>query len=218
MNDSRGSSISYRFAHSRLLIFAKAPIVGQVKTRLIPDIGATAACDFYRDCLHATVRRMIRANLAPVTVYATDVQHPDFQQLAKRYPLCLRQQCGDDLGERMAQAIAADLKDDVRSVILIGTDAPSLTPDDIAQGFTQLQAGIDVVLAPAEDGGYVLIGLQQRQPALFQKIPWSTAQVAELTRQRCRAQRLHLYELPTRWDIDCVADLTRFYHQVRRNT
>ncbi|MEL6711588.1 MAG: DUF2064 domain-containing protein, partial [Pseudomonadota bacterium] len=64
---------------------------------------------------------------------------------------------------------------------------------------------------PAEDGGYVLIGMKQQQPALFQAVPWSTAQVAALTRQRCQAQNLRLHELPTRWDIDCAADLVRFY-------
>jgi glycosyltransferase A (GT-A) superfamily protein (DUF2064 family) len=66
-------------------------------------------------------------------------------------------------------------------------------------------------MTPTEDGGYALIGMRQIQPALFQAIPWSTARVADLTRQACRAQKLSLYELPTRWDIDCAADLARYY-------
>ena len=179
-----------RFAHSRLLIFARAPVVGQVKTRLIPAIGAAAACNFYRQCLHRTVARMLRASLAPVIVYATDTQHPEWQTLTQYGAFCLRQQCGNDLGERMAQAIAESLQDGAQSVILVGTDAPSLTPDDVAQGFRQLQADADVVMAPAEDGGYVLIGLKQAQPVLFQAMPWGTDQVAALTRQRCRVQGL----------------------------
>jgi rSAM/selenodomain-associated transferase 1 len=205
------SVTSIRFAHSRLLIFAKAPIVGQVKTRLIPAIGATAACDFYRQCLHTTVARMVHASIAPITVYATDIYHPEIQVLTQHYPLRLCQQHGVDLGERMAQALTASLGGDVQSAILIGTDTPGLTPDDVAQGFHQLKSGTDVVMTPTEDGGYALIGMRQIQPALFQAIPWSTARVADLTRQACRAQKLRLYELPTRWDIDCAADLARYY-------
>ncbi len=207
------SVTGFRFAHSRLLIFAKAPIVGQVKTRLIPAIGATAACDFYRQCLHTTVARMVHARIAPVTVCATDIRHPDIQVLTQHYTLRLCQQRGKDLGERMAQALAANLGGNVQSAILIGTDTPGLTPGDVAAGFRQLKHGTDVVMTPTEDGGYALIGMRQIHPALFQAIPWSTAQVAELTRRGCRTQKLSLYELPIRWDIDCAADLARYYRE-----
>ncbi|MEL6722774.1 MAG: TIGR04282 family arsenosugar biosynthesis glycosyltransferase [Pseudomonadota bacterium] len=201
----------HRFPDSRLLIFAKAPVIGQVKTRLIPAIGAAAACNFYRQCLYTTIARMTHANIAPVTVYVTDMQHPAFRKLPEH--VALRSQCGNNLGERMAQAIDASLGNHTQHVIVIGTDAPSLTPDDVAQGFCQLRSGADVVMTPAEDGGYVLIGMKQQQPALFQAVPWSTTRVAALTRQRCQAQNLRLHELPTRWDIDCAADLARFYQQ-----
>ncbi len=204
-----------QFPDARLLIFAKAPVVGRVKTRLIPAIGAAAACDFYRARLQATLALCCQAALAPVLVYTwPDAMHPQMQAVTADYPVAVRTQRGDDLGERMARAVVESIDDGAGPVVLIGVDAPSLTVQDIAQAFDALQQGADVVMSPAEDGGYVLLGLQTNQPALFTDMPWSTDQVAEITRARCRQLGLRLDELPMRWDIDRPEDLYRFYADV----
>lgn len=199
-----------QFPDARILIFAKAPVPGRVKTRLIPALGEQGALDLYLDCLHHIIRQRCQAQIAPVIVYCTpDTTHPVLQQLGKRYPLTLRQQHGNDLGERMSAATQQCLAESDH-IILTGVDAPSLTHTDIRTGLEQLQQQADVVMSPAEDGGYVMLGMKQHYPALFTDMPWGTGQIAQITRQTCTDQALKLVELPTRWDIDRPVDAQRF--------
>ena len=205
----------FQFPDARLLIFAKAPIVGQVKTRLIPALGAVAACDFYRERLQATLDLCCQSVLAPVMLYTwPDPDHPSIQGVAADYSVAVRAQHGQDLGERMASAVVESVGEGASSVVLLGVDAPSLSVQDIAQACDCLQQGADVVMSPAEDGGYVLLGLRTLQPALFSAMPWSSDQVAGMTRERCRQLGLRLVELPERWDIDRPEDVYRFYESV----
>lgn len=199
-----------QFPDARILIFAKAPILGQVKTRLIPALGEQGALDLYRQCLCQVVKQRCQAEIAPVVLYcAPDSQHSIFQQLSKQYSLTLQQQHGDDLGERMSHAVRQSLYEAER-VILTGVDAPSLTNADIQQGIQCLQQSNDMVMSPAEDGGYVMLGMRQHHTDLFSNIPWGTEQVADITRQRCNGLKRNLLELATRWDIDRPEDVMRW--------
>lgn len=199
-----------QFPDARILIFAKAPVAGQVKTRLIPVLGEQGALNLYRQCLHQIIVQRCQSNLAPVILYVLpDAQHPSFQTLSKQYPITLKTQQGNNLGERMANAVKASLKE-AKSVILTGVDAPSLTNNDIQLAIQHLQRKADVVMSPAEDGGYVMLGLCQHYPVLFDDIPWGTEQVAQITRQQCAESNLKLVELATRWDIDRPEDVERF--------
>lgn len=199
-----------QFSDTRILIFAKAPVLGQVKTRLIPALGEQGALDLYLQCLQQVVAQRCGANIAPVILYCTpDIQHPVFQQLTQQYALILQQQQGNDLGERMSLAVRQSLSE-AKRVILTGVDAPSLTNADIQQGIQCLQQAEDVVMNPAEDGGYVMLGMRQHHADLFTDMPWGTEQVADMTRQRCEVLRLNLLELATRWDIDRPEDVARF--------
>ena len=203
------------FPEARLLIFAKAPIVGQVKTRLIPAMGAVAACEFYRARLQATLDLCCQAAIAPVVVWTwPDADHPTIRSVTAAYPVAVRTQQGQELGARMAHAVTESVDEGASLMVLIGVDAPALSAHDIAQAFDHLQQGADVVMSPAEDGGYVLLGLRTVQPALFVDMPWSTDQVATITRERCRQLGLRLVELPERWDIDRPEDVYRFYEGV----
>ena len=188
-----------------IAILSRAPVPGQTKTRLIPALGAEGAADLHRRFLHATVRTALQANLGPITLWCTpDTSHPEFTACAALGPLTLRQQAEGNLGQRMLATIDTP-------TLIIGTDCPALTQTHLQQAANALNEN-DAVLIPAEDGGYVLIGLRQPEPAIFTDITWGTAQVLASTRQRLRDIGYSWRELPTLWDVDEPADLTRLHH------
>ena len=193
-----------RSKHSQvnIAILSRAPIPGQTKTRLIPALGAEGAAELHCRFLHATVRTALQAGLGPVTLWCTpDTSHPEFAACAALGPLTLCPQASGDLGQRMLATINGP-------TLIIGTDCPALTPAHLQQAAAALNEH-DAVLIPAEDGGYVLIGLHQPEPAVFADINWGTAQVLASTRQRLRDLGYSWRELPGLWDVDEAADLTR---------
>jgi hypothetical protein len=191
---------------SFIAILAKAPIPGLTKTRLIPSIGAHAAAVLQERLNERAVETAISADLGPVTLWCTtDITHPSFQDLAARYPLVLKQQPEGDLGARMLGAIAANN----RPTLVIGTDCPALIAEHLRAAALALE-DTDVVLTPAEDGGYVLIGMRVAHEELFSDITWGTASVLQETRARISSLGLRAHELPALWDIDTEADLARF--------
>ncbi len=160
-------------------------------------------------CLRETVARVCGAGLAPVTLCCTpDADHPLFRELAARHGLDLAVQQGKDLGARMYHA-AAEAFRHADAVVLIGSDIPPLRAHHLADGLERLYRGDEVAMAPAEDGGYVLLGLRRPRPALFRDMPWGSDRVAALTRDRCRAAGVPLGELETLWDLDRPEDLRR---------
>jgi rSAM/selenodomain-associated transferase 1 len=141
-----------------------------------------------------------------VTLWATpDASHPAFAAIAERFDVALVRQCDGDLGARMLAAIMAASG----PALVIGADCPALSPAHIKVAANALHSGSDAVVLPAEDGGYVLIGLRRPQPLLFSDMPWSTPQVMEETRSRLRALGLTWQEPATLWDLDLPADLQR---------
>jgi len=207
--------MTYQFPDSVLLVFCKAPLAGQVKTRLQPALSAEQAVAAHIDLSKMTLERAVTEALCPVLLYcAPDSEHPFFQQCAAEYPLSLKQQRGSDLGERMHNAFAEALAD-YRQVVLIGCDCPSLTVDDLRQALTALQNGNEVVIGPASDGGYVLIGLNALQPDLFKNMAWGTNQVLAETRLRIGKTHRHLHELIEQWDVDTIADWERYLAHIK---
>jgi rSAM/selenodomain-associated transferase 1 len=204
-----------RFPDARILIFAKVPEPGRVKTRLIPLLGAQGAADLHARLLADTVARLAPAGLAPVELWcAPDPGCASFSELANRYPLGLHPQRGADLGERMLDA-AADALTRSGAVVLVGTDCPPLGRAYLARALTELRAA-DAVLGPAEDGGYVLLGIKTAAPVLFSSIPWGTDRVAAVTRDRMGALGWSWAELPVLWDLDRPDDLIRLEAQTYR--
>jgi len=197
-----------RFPDARILIFAKAPEPGRVKTRLIPILGAQGAADLHARLLTDTLARLAPARLAPVELWcAPDPGRAPFPELASRYRLGLHPQRGADLGARMLDA-AADALARSGAVVLIGTDCPPLGEAYLARALASLRRA-DAVLGPAQDGGYVLLGLKRAAPELFSSIPWGTDRVAATTRDRMDTLGWDWAELPVLWDLDRPDDLTR---------
>jgi len=192
----------------RVLVFARAPIPGTAKTRLIPRIGAEGAAELQARFITDAVQRATRASVGPVELWCTpDERHPLFTRLAHEHGLALHAQSAGDLGERMAHAservVAAG-----GYPVLIGTDTPLLSADDITAAATAL-ASHDAVIAPAEDGGYVLLGLRRFHPRVFAGIAWSTGSVYAETCARLDALGWSWHALPARPDVDCPDDLDR---------
>lgn len=198
-----------QFPETRILIFTRVPRVGEVKTRLIPALGPEGACAFHVASLQHTVERLANARLAPIELCVTpDTDDRELLALAADFDCDFSLQQGDDLGQRMAHAARQALLH-AESVVLIGTDAPLLDAAYLEQAVMQLDQGADAVMGPAEDGGYVLLGLRRFYPELFSDMPWGGEQVARCTRQRCARLGIRLAELSLLWDVDCPQDLLR---------
>lgn len=202
--------MAHAFPDSVLLVFCKAPIAGQVKTRLQPALNPEQAVAAHITLARMTLDKAFEQALCPVELCcAPDSEHAFFQRCAADYPLKLTRQYGNDLGERMHNAFA-DALSRYRHALLIGCDCPSLTSDDLRQALAALQNGNDAVLAPAEDGGYVLIGLNAPQPDLFSRMTWGNEQVIATTRHRAAKSGLIWHELDTQWDVDTIGDWRRY--------
>jgi len=187
-------------------ILARAPIPGQAKTRLIPALGAAGAANLQRWLLQRTVAMALAADIGPVSLWcAGDPQHPDFHRCCAFGEVTLRQQPEGDLGARM---LAALREASTAATLVIGTDCPALTATHL-HAAAQALAGNDVVLLPAEDGGYVLVGATRPLPGLFANVDWGSDQVMAQTRERLRTAGLRWREPATLWDVDCPEDLTR---------
>jgi Uncharacterized protein conserved in bacteria len=197
------------YPNARLLVFAKVPRPGHVKTRLVPALGARGAARFYRRLLWYTLTMATQSRLCPVELWcAPSMNHPFFTACRREFQLRLRLQQGKDLGERMDHAFRICLQESAYAVI-IGADCPALKIQDIRTALEALASAQEAVLGPAQDGGYVLIGLRQPVSRLFCKMAWGGSQVLKMTRQRLRQQGLKWMELEERWDVDRIEDLQR---------
>ncbi len=163
----------------------------------------------YGQLLRLTVLRAEQAALAPVQLQVTpDIHHPLFESLAAQ-GIEIRQQQGADLGERMARALREALKQS-QFAVLVGSDCPAMSVGYLDRACRSLTDGAEVVLGPAEDGGYVLIGARHSYEPLFEGISWSTDQVLTETRQRLAMLGCRTVELDTLWDLDRPEDLLRW--------
>jgi rSAM/selenodomain-associated transferase 1 len=199
----------FKYPDAVVLVFAKAPVAGEVNTRLIPDIGVESATDLQKELISSRLENLRSNNLCTTQLWcAPDATHEFFKKCQTQFNIELYQQSGDDLGARMSSAIEQSLKK-VRRVVLIGTDAPSLTIEHIETALKQL-ANNDVVIGPADDGGYVLIGMSKHCDAVFQDVEWGTDEVLEVTRVKIKKNGLSCFELESCWDIDRVGDYQRY--------
>ncbi len=197
---------------SALVIFAKAPIAGQVKTRLCPplthDEAATLHGSFVIDMLERTKVATTKLTL-PFDRYLACAPSSTlvfFQIMEERQSVKLIDQVGDDLGARMQQAFATMFGKGYQRVFIVGTDIPSLPLDYYIQAPALLDTH-DVVLGPALDGGYYLIGLKQPRPELFAGIAWSADRVLAATQEKAAGLGLKTALLPSWRDVDTIDDL-----------
>lgn len=190
-----------------IAVFAKAPIAGFAKTRLIPEIGAERAAALQARLIEGAVNTALAARLGPVSLWcAPDREHELFALLASKHGVELHDQAGDDLGARMLRAFVTLTPD--RPLLLIGSDCPALKADHLVLCADALRDA-DAVFLPAEDGGYVLVGMRTPIAELFADIPWGSERVMDETRARARRANLRIAEPATLWDLDDSVDYAR---------
>ncbi|PSJ48003.1 glycosyltransferase [Zobellella endophytica] len=191
---------------TRIIVFAKAPLAGQAKTRLIPALGPEGAARLARRMLMSTLTHCRAAELGPVELCASPAPgQPPWAGTALPAHIELSAQGEGDLGARMARAARRGLQQD-EQILLIGTDCTHLNPALLRQAAHRL-GRCEVMLHPTCDGGYALLGLRRFSPRLFEDIPWSTDKVAALTRQRIRELGWCFYQGECLRDIDEPDDL-----------
>jgi len=187
-------------------IFLKAPRPGGVKTRIAHSLGPDAACAIYRELVGQVLHNLrelpdIELRFTPEDPQATaEIDpwlHPGWTALG---------QGPGDLGQRMANAIRHGLQRQFPAVIVIGSDCPEVRASDIQSAAQALSNGSDVVLGPAEDGGYWLIAAKANHPSLFNGIEWSTERVLQQTLDAAEASNLKVQQLRTLRDIDTAPD------------
>ncbi|HEY0439825.1 MAG TPA: TIGR04282 family arsenosugar biosynthesis glycosyltransferase [Xanthobacteraceae bacterium] len=193
-----------------IAILAKAPIAGTVKTRLVMMLGVDGATLLQERFTRRMVEIATAADVGPVKLWGSpDERHPLFQELGATFPLTLLRQPKGDLGARM---IAAVLQAG-RPTIVIGTDCPALTVEHLRSAAEALRSGADAVVFPAEDGGYVLIGLRHPEPTLFTDMAWGTDGVMLETRRRITQRGLSSREPVQLWDVDRPSDVRRMQRE-----
>ena len=199
---------------TRIAIFAKAPQPGNVKTRLIPALGAQGAAALAHRLLAHTLHQALEAKVGDVELcMSPSSADPAWQGVALPVAVLQTTQGDGDLGDRMARAVTRITRHTMaantpssRQVLLIGTDCPALTAPLFKLAAQKLEQH-DAVLLPAHDGGYVLLGLKAPCPELFEHMAWSTSVVAFETLRRMAALNMRIWQGPTLHDIDEPGDL-----------
>jgi rSAM/selenodomain-associated transferase 1 len=185
-------------------IFAKRPLPGQVKTRLAKDSTSEWAAQVALAFLLDSLDRWATISAHRVLAFAPPDAAPYFAEAVKGR-FALSPQADGDLGRRMAVFFDQQFEVGAHRVVLVGTDSPTLPPAYIEQAFRELEQA-DVVVGPATDGGYYLIGCTHSVPPIFECIPWSTSQVLKATISRLKQSQLRLALLPPWYDVDTLDD------------
>jgi uncharacterized protein len=196
------------FSDVRVLFFAKAPVAGRVKTRFISELGSEGALALHKKLIQLTWQRISERARWPIELWMSESGKEGwFSRLCALDQMFVQQ--GDDLGERMSFALNQALQR-APYVLVVGADCVSLDTDYLLDAIKRLKAGASVVLGPAEDGGYVLLGVSHTVPQqVFLDIEWGSERVLQQTRTKLLASGITWQELPLRWDVDVPADLPR---------
>lgn len=196
-------------AGTAVIVFARAPTPGAVKTRLIPRLGAEGAAALHARLLKRTLATARAAAFRRIELHgAPGIDDPFFRFCAGHFAATLLAQAGGDLGARMLAAFESALAAHPRA-LLVGSDCPALTARHLRQADRALREGADAVLVPCEDGGYALLGLTRVDARLFDGIAWGAETLMAETRARLSELGWRWRELETLWDIDRPEDYAR---------
>lgn len=185
-------------SENALIIFAKNPELGKVKTRLAKEVGDEEALAIYHKLLTWTQRETYRVSATCIVYYTSSIDHHDQWKAKKKL------QVDGDLGQKMSCAFQEQLAQ-FDKVCIIGTDCAGLTAKLIDQAFAAMDAN-DIVLGPANDGGYYLFGMKKYHPALFEEITWSSELVLTQTISRINTLKKSYQLLPELIDVDTIQD------------
>jgi hypothetical protein len=198
-----------------LIVFAREPLPGAVKTRLAASIGDRAAAELYETMLQDVLKGVRQLNSADTVVY-WDCEEESLPLLSERYRCRSRCQNPGDLGQRMRGAFEEMFANGSDVCCIIGSDAPDLPLSYIQEACRLLEAQrTEVVLGPSRDGGYYLLGMRQVRPELFTDIPWGSASVLDQSLAAARDSGLTVALLPVWQDIDTLEDLQAFRERSR---
>jgi glycosyltransferase A (GT-A) superfamily protein (DUF2064 family) len=218
-----------------LIVFARAPQLGRVKTRLVPALGEQGALDLYRAMLRHTLQVADQFNADELILACTpDTHNCELRAMGHAVQATLQVQCGADLGARMLHALRASLQMH-EIALLIGSDCPSLSSSDLEAARSRLVTqeggerseqnlsgcdtathGTQMVFVPATDGGYVLVGATKPCAEIFYEMPWGSSEVMNVTRQRLHEKAVDWQELQAQTDIDRAEDLLMLPDYLRK--
>ena len=190
-----------------VVIMAKAPLPGRVKTRMIPWLYPEAVSSLYYNFLLDKIEQVKNLKAQAFIAYTPEAELPFFRTISPA-GFNLIKQTGADLGERLANILTSLFRRDFKKVLILDSDTPNLPVKYIRRGLDRLDKN-DVVLGPCEDGGYYLIGLKEDHPVLFKDIPWSTSRVTEFTLEKAKKEGLKVSLLEKWYDVDTINDLLR---------
>jgi len=206
-----------RRAKLLLVVVAKAPVPGRVKTRLTPHLTPQEAADLYRCFLQDRIKTIQTLKGVELALAYTPADAEDIFVPLSGNGLRLFPQKGKDLGERLNNIFLEKLAEGFDAVSIIDSDSPDLPVAAIQEAFERLMSDqTDVVFGPCNDGGYYLVGTRKPHPELLFDIPWSTAAVLENTLEKARKLRVRAQLLPWWNDLDTIEDLVRFYNMHKR--
>ena len=191
-----------------LVLFAKAPIPGKVKTRLLPHFTPEQASGLYQAFAEDLIESLCR--LPYCTFYLScspSMDHRFFSSLAQKYPISLLEQKGEDLGNRMENTFNDLAKSGIKKRVIIGADSPTLSHFLIQEAFEKLNVH-PLTLGPSQDGGYYLIGVSGETPPIFSEISWGTRQVMTQTLKKLSHTPFKLHLLPFWYDVDTPEDVS----------
>lgn len=189
-----------------LIMFAKEPVPGKVKTRLIPHMSPQKAAELYKAFIVDTVADLTKLKVQALTIAYTPASHTTaFHELVGQL-IPLFPQRGETLGERLKNAFQDSFCKEIKRVVIIGTDSPTLPTPYIKEAFYALR-NVPIVIGPTFDGGYYLIGLSQFTGEIFDGIAWGAATVFCQTIERIKKLNLEFHLLPPWYDIDTPSDL-----------
>lgn len=195
--------------NAALIIFQKNAVLGKVKTRLGASVGDVKALEVYNWLTSYTHEQVKGLNVDKFLFYSEFIpEHSSLDFPEYQFEI----QSGNSLGDRMSKAFALLFAKGYKHIVIIGTDCPDLKTEDLNQSFLKLSQA-DLVVGPAKDGGYYLIGMNQFIPELFKDIPWSTSRVLDKTLERANTLKIDYEFLRTHADIDTIEDLEMFLLQ-----
>lgn len=197
----------------KLIIFAKAPRAGEVKTRLAAKYGAQKACDIYRELLGKVAKNLRGLKAVEIRFAPADGESELREYLQPGWNL--KPQGEGELGERLQRAIGEALEAGARKVVVIGADCPEVEERDVRQAWKELEKH-DLVLGPAADGGYWLIAMKSLHAELFRDIPWSSDQVLGRTLKKARELQLRIQLLRILSDIDTPENWNAYQRSILR--
>jgi rSAM/selenodomain-associated transferase 1 len=196
-------------ARVAVAIMAKAPMAGEVKTRLCPPLSPDEAAELYQCFLLDKIAQLRAiASASPVIAFTPEGGRGAFERMAPGFDLIAQR--GPDLGSRLLNVLSTLLANGYRGAVAIDSDTPTLPSEFLLQAVDLVaDPTTDLVLGPTDDGGYYLIGMSRPWPALFENMPWSTADVLPETIRRAEATGLRVACLPSWFDVDIPGDLER---------